>query len=105
MVSIKFISLSLSPLLSTGDISGVVSISCGYIEWDPATVPGCSDEGITYRIRIYSGATYEDTDESQKRVLSSSTNSLTFSSSDVPSSRPLRAMVSLLLHLAGMTLS
>ena len=80
--------------LSTGDISGVVSVSCGYIEWNPATVAGCSDEGISYRIRIYSGTTYEDTDESQKVVLSSSTNSLTFSLTQVPFTRPLRAIVS-----------
>ena len=94
MVSIKLISPSLSLLLSTGDISGVVSVSCGHIEWAPATVAGCSDEGLTYRIRIYSGTSFEDTDESQKVVLSSTTNSLTFSLTQVPSTRPLRAIVS-----------
>ena len=81
-------------LLSTADIVNVVKVGCGHIQWDPSTVDGCTDN-ISYRIRIFSGSS--ETPLSQRVVLSSTTNSLTFSSSQVPSIRPLRAIVSQLI--------
>ena len=65
--------------------------TCGVLEWD---VPEQCTEGLTYKIRFFSGQSYAATPDSQKRVLSSSTNSLTFSAEDLPSARPLYAIVS-----------
>ena len=49
--------------------------------------------GLTYRIRLYTGSTYGTTPSSQRRTVSSLTNSFTFSEHDVPTGRPLYAIV------------
>ena len=80
----------------------VFKVGCGHIQWDPTTVDGCTDN-ISYRIRIFSGDSFKETSRSQRVVLSSTTNSLIFSSSQVPSTRPLRAIVSqLITSVAGL---
>ena len=81
-------------ICSTGDITGVVKVGCGRIEWEPATVAGCTDPGLTYKIRIFSGLDFLSSGSSQRRVLSSNTNFLTFTSAEIPSTRPLKAIVS-----------
>ena len=79
----------------------VFKVGCGHIQWDPSTVDGCTDN-ISYRIRIFSGDSFKVSSRSQRVVLSSTTNSLTFFSSQVPSTRPLRAIVSqLITSVAG----
>ena len=65
--------------------------SCGVLEWDP---PSGASEGLTYKIRFYGGQSFWLTPSNKRRVLSSSTNSLSFTAGDVPSARPLNAIVS-----------
>ena len=55
---------------------------------------GCSDDGITYRIRLFTGPSYGATPASGRAMFSSHTNSLSLSQSDIPSTRPINAMVS-----------
>ena len=69
-----------------GKVVNVVSPSCGTLEWD---APDAS-VGLTYKIRFYSS-----TPSSPEVVLSSPTNSLTFTGLDVPTQRPLDVTVSL----------
>jgi hypothetical protein len=77
----------------------VVNVSrpcCGVVTWG---VPhGCVVDH-TYRIRIFSGRSYSTTQPSQRIVLSSMTNSWHFTAENVPSSRPLYAIVSCSLEL------
>ena len=65
---------------------------CGLIEWEPATVAGCSDDGIAYRIRVFTGSSFTSTGN-ERDVLPSDTNSLSFTLDQVPRGRPLKALV------------
>ena len=80
--------------LLAGDVIGIRSVPCGRIEWEPATVAGCSDDGITYRIRVFTGSSFSSTDDDDRDILSSNTNSLSFTLNQLPHGRPLKAMVS-----------
>lgn len=77
--------------ISSGNIANVRRTSCGVLTWD---VPSDSSEGLTYKIRFYGGQSFGSTPSSQKKVLASPTNSLAFTAEDVPSTRPLYAIVS-----------
>ena len=67
--------------------------ACGVIEWDvPNDETGCNED-LIYKIRVFSGS-YVNTEPGDRKVLSSDTNSLTFTAADVPSTRPLHAVVS-----------
>ena len=67
---------------------------CGILKWD---APVRCAEGLIYRIRLYSGTSYRATPRSQRKVLSSSTNTLHFTADQVPSQRPLFAIVSIII--------
>ena len=76
---------------------------CGVLEWDPPVGGG---QGLTYKIRFYRGQSFATTPASLRRVLASPTNSLTFTAQDVPSARPLYAIVSfqsLFFYVLGIT--
>ena len=77
--------------ISAGNVENVRSPGCGILEWD-APEGGVGE--LSYKIRFYSGRNYVSTPLSQRIVLSSPTNSLTFSEQDIPSGRPLFAIVS-----------
>jgi hypothetical protein len=77
-----------------GNARNVHALNCSVIVWDAPEDEHCCDHELTYKIRIYSGLTYESSDPSQRVVLKSSTTWVTFSAADIPSGRPLRAVVS-----------
>jgi hypothetical protein len=79
--------------LLAGDVIGIRSVPCGRIEWEPATVAGCSDDGITYRIRVFTGSSFSSTGDDDRDILSSNTNSLSLTLNQLPRGRPLKAMV------------
>ncbi|CAI8012609.1 hypothetical protein GBAR_LOCUS8086 [Geodia barretti] len=60
------------------------------MEWDAAD-GGVG--GLSYKIRFYSGQSFGSTPSSQRIVLSSPTNSLSFTDQDVPTQRPLYAII------------
>ena len=79
----------------TADVTDVRVPQCGRLEWDISTItPEACGEGLTYRVRFYSGTTYQSTSTSQKKVIITDTNSVDFTAEDVPATRPLKAMVS-----------
>ena len=72
---------------------------CGVLEWD---APAGSTEGLTYKIRLYTGPSFAQTPSSSRRIISSPTNSLTFTSQEIPqlqAGRSLFAIVSYLEHV------
>ena len=71
---------------TTGCVENVVRFSCGTLQWDAPINGGV---GLTYEIKFYSSPP-----SSQEVVLSSSTNSLTFTRPEIPQQR-LLATVSL----------
>ena len=75
----------------TGNVENVRSPGCGRLEWD---APDGGVGGLSYKIRFYSGQSFGSTPSSQRIVLSSPTNSLSFTDQDVPTQRPLYAIVS-----------
>ena len=79
---------------STGNARNVHAFNCSVIVWDAPEDEHCCDHELTYKVRIFSGITYETSDPSQRVVLKSSTTWVTFSAADIPSGRPLRAVVS-----------
>ena len=86
--------VSFIDFFTLGNVVNVHRPACGVLEWD---VPGggSNSEGLTYKIRFYSGQSFESTPSSQKRVLTSPTNSLRFTAEDIPTGRPLYAIVSI----------
>lgn len=74
-----------------GNVVNVQAVNCSIIVWDaPEDVDCCKDE-LTYKIRIYSGSSHLI--RSQRVVLSSSKTWVTFTADDIPSGRPLHAVV------------
>ena len=68
--------------------------ACGVIEWDVPNDETDCNEDITYKIRVFSGSSWGDTESGERKVFLTDTNSLTFTAADVPSGRPLYAIVS-----------
>jgi hypothetical protein len=56
-------------------------------------VEGCVDDGLKYKVRVYSGLSFDSTPKEQRKVFTTTTNSLSFSAADVPAVRPLRCTV------------
>ena len=75
----------------SGNVENVQRTGCGRLTWSDPDLRG---EGLTYKIRFYYGTSYGSTDSSQKRILTSETNSLNFTAVQVPTARPLFTIVS-----------
>ena len=51
------------------------------LEWE--VLDECAAEGLSYKIRFYTGRSYEVTPSSQRAVITTQTNRFTFTAEDV----------------------
>ena len=87
-----------APSFLTGNVVNVRLMDCGVLVWDtPEDIHHCNDE-LAYKIRFYNGTDYKTTHPSQKTVMSTfeypNRSWVKFTADELPSSRPLYAVVS-----------
>ena len=85
----------------TGNVRNVTTFNCSVIVWDAPEDEHCCDHELTYKVRMYSGITFENSSASQKKVFWTPNKWVTFSAADIPTGRPLVAIVSVCTHLSS----
>ena len=72
----------------------VNAFNCSVIVWDAPEDEHCCDHELTYKVRMYSGISFDSSTASQRTVFWTPNKWVTFSAADIPTGRPLYAIVS-----------
>ena len=83
--------------LLTGNVQNVNALNCSVIVWDAPEDEHCCGHELTYKVRLYSGISFDTSSASQRTVFWTPNKWVTFSAADIPTGRPLYAIVSVRL--------